>query len=273
MILINGQPENRIEIADRGLQYGDGLFETIAYRNGRLEFFPEHICRLLAGSQRLNILFTSEQQQQLEAEVAAVCQQLENDAVIKIILTRGSGGRGYRYQPGMQATRIVSTHPMPVYPAKHTTGIMVRICQQRLANNPVLAGIKHLNRLEQVLARNEWQDEQIAEGLMFDYQDKLIEGTMSNVFLVQNNQLWTPDLSTAGIAGIMRQKLIEIAQQQGISCHVVPLQAEHIKQADEMFMCNSLIGIWPVSDIVDYAIELPHGPLTKQLQQALIAHH
>lgn len=273
MILINGQPESRIEIADRGLQYGDGLFETIAYRHGRLEFFPQHIRRLLAGCQRLNILFPPEQQQQLEAEVAAVCQQLENNAVIKIIVTRGSGGRGYRYQSGMQATRIISTHPMPVYPATHAAGVTVRICQQRLANNPTLAGIKHLNRLEQVLARNEWQDEQIAEGLMFDYQDRLIEGTMSNVFLVQNNQLWTPDLSTAGIAGIMRQKVIEIAQQQGIDCHVTPLKLEQLKQATEIFMCNSLIGIWPVRHIVDYAIELPHGPLTKQLQQALTSHH
>src|SRR5690554_6342212 len=273
MILINGRPENRIEVADRGLQYGDGLFETIAYRNSQLEFISEHLSRLLEGCKRLKIVFSAEQQQLLINEVHAVCQQLKNDAVIKVILTRGAGGRGYRYQADMQTTRIISTHPLPIYPATHASGITVRICQQRLASNPSLAGIKHLNRLEQILARNEWQDDTIAEGLMFDHQERLIEGTMSNVFLVQGNQLWTPELSNAGIAGIMRQKLIETAQQLGITINVTSLNVEQLKQADELFVCNSLIGIWPITQIADYAMELLHGPLTKQLQQTLISRH
>jgi len=269
MILINGQPENRIEVADRGLQYGDGLFETIAYRNGQLEFFPAHLSRLLEGCKRLKIVFPATQQQSLRNEIQMVCQQLNDDAVIKIILTRGAGGRGYRYKPDMQTTRIISTHAMPVYPDAYTSGISVRICQQRLAINPSLAGIKHLNRLEQILARNEWQDETIAEGLMFDYQQRLIEGTMSNVFLVQNHQLWTAEISNSGIAGIMRQKLIEMADQLNIKLNITSINIDNLKHADEVFVCNSLIGIWPVIRITDLDMDLSHGPLTQKLQNAL----
>lgn len=269
MILINGHPENRIDIADRGLQYGDGLFETIAYRNGQLEYFSQHISRLLEGCKRLKIAFPDTLQQALKTDIDIICHQLTHDAVIKIIITRGSGGRGYRYQSTMQTTRIVSTHAMPVYPAINNSGISVRICQQRLSINPSLAGIKHLNRLEQVLARNEWQDEQIAEGLMFDYQDHLIEGTMSNVFLVQNNELWTAELSNAGIAGIMRQTLIEIAGRLELPLHTTSLILDNLKQADEVFICNSLIGIWPVTHITDLDLDLCYGPVTQKLQNAL----
>ena len=269
MILINGQPENRIEVTDRGLQYGDGLFETIAYRNGQLEYYPQHLSRLLEGCQRLKIGFSVAQQQSLTEEVHAVCRQLNNDAVIKIMVTRGSGGRGYRYQTDMQPSRIISTHAMPIYPESHQSGITVRFCHQRLANNPALAGIKHLNRLEQVLARNEWQDDSIVEGLMLDYQDQVIEGTMSNVFLVQNSQLSTADLSDSGIAGIMRQQLIKIADRLSIPLHITSLTINDLKSADEVFVCNSLIGIWPVTSITDLDMHYSHGALTQTLQHAL----
>ncbi|MDO8827068.1 aminodeoxychorismate lyase [Methylophaga sp.] len=269
MILINGQPENRIDVADRGLQYGDGLFETIAYRHGRLEFLSDHLSRLMEGCDRLNIAFSATQQQSLLSEIDSVCQQLNSDAVIKVMLTRGAGGRGYRYQADMLPTRIISSHAMPVYPVANISGITVRICQQRLAINPSLAGIKHLNRLEQILARNEWQDETIAEGLMLDYQERLIEGTMSNLFLVQNNKLFTAELSSSGIAGIMRKQLIRIADSLDIPLSITSLTVDDLKSAEEVFVCNSLIGIWPVIRITDLDVDLSYGPLTLKLQNAL----
>lgn len=269
MILINGQPENRIDVADRGLQYGDGLFETIAYRHGQLEYLPDHLSRLIEGCHRLNIAFSSAQHQNLLSEIDTVCQQLNGDAVIKVIVTRGTGGRGYRYQTEMSTTRIISSHAMPVYPVANVSGITVRICQQRLAINPSLAGIKHLNRLEQVLARNEWQDETIAEGLMLDYQERLIEGTMSNLFLVRNNELFTAELSSSGIAGIMRKQLIKIADELDIPLHITTLTLDDLKSAEEVFVCNSLMGIWPVIRITDLNVDFDHGPLTQTLQNAL----
>lgn len=271
MILINGHPENRINIADRGLQYGDGLFETIAYRDGQLEFLSDHLSRLIEGCKRLNISFKNAQQQLLIVEIETVAQSLKADGVIKVMLTRGQGGRGYRYQDDMQSTRIVSSHPLPNYPSENQSGVSVRICQQCLAVNPSLAGIKHLNRLEQILARNEWQDDTIAEGLMFDYQERLIEGTMSNVFLVKNNQLFTPEISNSGIAGIMRKQIIKLTNTLDITLHITTLDLDALKSADEIFICNSLMGIWPVTRITDFKNNIKRGSITLTLQNALMS--
>lgn len=266
MILINGQAEDRIHVQDRGLQYGDGVFETIAFRQGQTEFLNAHLSRLKNGCNRLKIPLKSED---LESELMQFVGDLTADCVIKIIITRGSGGRGYNIQDTGPGSRIISAHPMPVFPSERQQGIRVRLCEQRLAINPSLAGIKHLNRLEQILARAEWQDSDIAEGLMFDTQGALREGTMSNVFLVRNGQLLTPELTDCGVAGIMRQQLLALAEKSAIQVVSPPLGQQDLLIADECFVCNSLIGIWPVSDIIGLRNDLSHGPVTRTLQREL----
>ncbi len=266
MVLVNGVTENRINIADRGLQYGDGLFETIAYRNGVAEFLDAHLTRLLKGCKRLAIPF--QDIEILGAELNSVCHQLSDDAVIKIIITRGSGGRGYFAESNIEPSRIISSHPCQTYPESYPrSGIRVRLCKQTLSENSSLAGIKHLNRLEQVLARNEWDDVDIAEGLMFDQDNNVIEGTMSNVFIVKENQLLTPKVDKAGVAGIIRAHICKWAQQNGLVVEEKNLSRDELFTADEIFVCNSVIGIWPVSNIDNRAYAV--GPVTKNLQQAL----
>jgi 4-amino-4-deoxychorismate lyase len=130
--------------------------------------------------------------------------------------------------------------------------------------NPGLAGIKHLNRLDQVLARNEWQADGIAEGLMLDPTQRIIEGTMSNLFVVKAGCLFTPDLSQAGIAGIMREIVMDVAAEAGVPCTVTSMTLAELARADELFLCNSIIGIWPVQHLVDTVFEAP-GPLTATL--------
>lgn len=269
MILINGQSEDRINVLDRGVQYGDGVFETIAFRQGEAEFLSAHLQRLQLGCQRLKIDFPAPQLALLTAEFEQLCAAQIQDAVIKVIVTRGQGGRGYRYAAEMQATRILSVHPMPDYPAQHQQGITVRLCQHRLPPNPVLAGIKHLNRLDQILARNEWQDDSISEGLMCDQQAFFIEGTMSNLFIVKDTELYTPSLENAGIAGIMRLMVMQLAQQLNLNVSETTITAVDLQQADEVFLCNSLVGIWPVTFLIDWQQLWLKGPITSQLQQAL----
>ena len=264
MILVNGQPENTINVLDRGLQYGDGLFETIAFRNGQVEFLNAHLSRLYRGSDRLKIS-TQHLDRLLKAEIELVCDDLVDDAVIKIIITRGQGGRGYRIQVDNPASRIISTHVMPNYPKKYQQGIRVRLCQQTLSENTTLAGIKHLNRLEQVLARSEWDDDEISEGLMFNTQQQLIEGTMSNVFIVKNGQLFTPELTLSGVAGIMREQIIDCAQQAGIAVVETVLTKNDLKNADEIFLSNSIIDIWPITEIDGFS-SYTHGDTTQQVQ-------
>jgi len=267
VVLINGQPETNIAVTDRGLQYGDGLFETLAFRNGQLELLQAHLARLIKGCERLKLKFT--EVEKLKAELSLVCQQTSEDSVIKIILTRGSGGRGYKAPIDNEALRIVSCHPMPDYPDANHTGIKVRLCDQRLGLNPSLAGIKHLNRLEQVLARSEWDDASISEGLMLDSNDKLIEGTMSNVFLVKNNKLLTPTIKHSGISGIMRAEIIKLAVELGIECDETDLGVADLLQAEEVFVSNSVINIWPVTELADKKQTWEHGPITQKLQSAL----
>ncbi len=266
MILVNGHIGTQIDISDRGLQYGDGVFETLVFRANTVEFLEAHLARLQQGCARLAITFNA--WPQLRAELQQVCDTLEGQqAVIKIIITRGRGTRGYRIVEDRRATRIISTHPMPVYPVTYSEqGICIRICQHRLSVNPALAGIKHLNRLDQVLARNEWQDTEIAEGIMLDQQDNVIEGTMSNLFMINAGRLLTPSLRLAGIAGIIRQRIIQWATAQSIPVEETVMTVSDLLKADEIFMCNSVIGIWPVSRIIDEdAVYLP-GRITRACQ-------
>lgn len=180
-MLINGQDSTTLSAQDRGLLYGDGLFETIAIRNGAPLRWERHLQRLMLGCERLGI--PCPDVTTLTLESLDLCKGHDR-AVLKLIVTRGVGGRGYRAPAQLQPTRILARHPWPDYPDHARDGVRVRLCDMRLAQQPALAGIKHLNRLEQVLARAEWNDEDIAEGLLFDREDHVIEATMSNLFLV-----------------------------------------------------------------------------------------
>lgn len=262
MFLVNGESRQTLAISDRGLQYGDGLFETLSVVNGKPVFLALHLQRLLAGCQRL--LIPDPDLDQLKQEIQQLCCDA-SQAVLKIIITRGSGGRGYRQPDPIQATRILSLHPFPVYPLDfQQQGIVLRLCRQTVSINPGLAGIKHLNRLEQVLARAEWQDDQVQEGLMTDLNGLIIEGTMSNLFWVKAGVLHTPSLEQAGIAGIIRQLVLSIAQQTDLAISIDTVSAEQLALADEVFMTNSVIGIWPVRQFEQQAYAI--GPITRRLQ-------
>jgi len=270
VILVNGKAEDRISISDRGLNYGDGLFETIAFRNDVAEFIDAHIQRLVDGCIRLNIPF--QQLELLSTELDSVYQSLKDvDSVIKIVITRGSGGRGYLADNTVEPSRIISTHAYPSYPKSYQQqGVSIRLCQHKLSENPALAGLKHLNRLDNVIARNEWSDINIVEGLMFDQSSHLIEGTMTNVFIVKSNQLITPLITTSGVSGILRAELIRIANHLGISFKEDVISESDLKYADEVFVCNSINDIWPVNNIVDIGKSLSIGPITQRLQKALL---
>lgn len=265
MILINGEQSSQIAISDRGFQYGDGLFETIEVLNGHLIFIEKHLQRLTLGCEKL--LIPLPDKQLLLSEAAKIIQNI-NHGVLKIIITRGSGGRGYKPPEIIKPTRVLSLHPYPDYsPDFQKYGIVARFCQQRLGLNPTLAGLKHLNRLEQVLARAEWNTPEIQEGLMLDLNGKVIEGTMSNVFFVKNNILYTPLLTHAGIAGIMRDFVLQTAQQYGIQAEQGTFSPEQLLEADELFVTNSIIGIWGIKSLAAQSFIM--GSITRMLQDRL----
>lgn len=265
MYLLNGAPGHYVDVADRGFQYGDGLFETIEVLNRRPLFLDRHLKRLAHGCRRL--LIPMPQSELLAAEARQLA--LESDrGVLKIMVTRGSGGRGYRQPEPIQPTRLLGLHPYPDYPENfQTQGIRARFCWQRLSINSALAGIKHLNRLEQILARAEWRDDDIQEGLMLDTEERVVEGVMSNLFAVKAGQLYTPSLAGCGVAGIIRELVIGFACDIGLPVHESPLDQVEVLAADELFVTNSVIGIWPVRRLEQRVLEV--GPLTRRLQSLL----
>jgi len=265
MILINGKKTSLLEFSDRGFQYGDGLFETVEVINGQPVFLKLHLDRLAQGCKTLKIPFKSFDI--LEKEVKDLVHD-QNHAVLKIILTRGSGGRGYQQPDPIIPTRVVSLHPFPEYPVLYKTeGIKLRFCSTRLGLNPNLRGIKHLNRLDQILARAEWQSADYQEGLMLDINNNVIEGTMSNLFIVNENHLFTPKLDLCGVRGIIRQLVFRAAQELGINLTEIHLTKQQCLEADEIFLTNSVISLWPASQLLQKTYT--PGVITFKIQQWL----
>lgn len=247
--LIDGVETDRLSAADRGLQYGDGLFETIAVRDDRPCLWREHFERLARGSEHLGIPCPEEDL--LIAESLRLIRGV-SVGVLKLILTRGRGGRGYRAAENSRPTRILTLHPWPDYPdAWSEQGVDVIFCRTPLGENPSLAGLKHLNRLEQVLARSEWRDPKIAEGLMEDGRGRIIGGTMSNLFLVDGGRLQTPRLDTCGVAGTVRTLVLRMAGGFGLEVVERNIARSDLAIADGLFLTNALIGVWPVRRLGD----------------------
>ncbi|MHB8741747.1 MAG: aminodeoxychorismate lyase [Sulfuricaulis sp.] len=262
--LINGMPGAAIALHDRGFQYGDGLFETLAVEQGMPLLWDRHMQRLQRGAARLGINMPPTTT--LRDDADEVCHGIAR-GVLKIILTRGLSGRGYAPIEGGSGTRTVSLSPWPDYPVRHRThGVAVQFCRTMIGRNPALAGIKHLNRLEQVLARAELGKD-FAEGLMLDEQCNVIEGTMSNVFAVSGHTLLTPDLTHSGVEGVMRGFVLQQASARSLPVRVTTLTREDILRAEEIFLTNSLIGLWPVRQLESQ--EFPAGNITTQLQEAI----
>jgi len=245
-VLVNGRSAATIDVMDRGLQYGDGLFETIACPGGRPRLLAHHLDRLAHGCGRLGIAPPASDS--LLQEIAAVA--LASDCVVKVIVTRGPSGRGYRPPSDAVPSRIVAAFPWtPQAGNSWLDGIRLRTCRTRLAGQPALAGLKHLGRLEQVMARAEWDDETVAEGLMRDEAGQLIGGTQSNLFLRVGEELRTPKVNRCGVAGVMRRAMLEWAERQDIPARETRMQPEEIFAADEVFLTNALIGALPAREL------------------------
>lgn len=258
-MLINGSTEGTISPLDRGLAYGDGLFESIRLVGSKAPLWQRHMQRLEESCRRLRM--ASPDIAQLWEEASLVSRDLPQ-SVVRITLTRGVGERGYAPPAFTSPTRIVAAFAPPVVIAKnYADGVQMRICELRLAAQPLLAGIKHLNRLEQVLARGEWNDPAIAEGLLCDTEDRVICATMANLFAVIGGVLHTPALDRCGIAGVARAEVLQVCPQTQISD--IPLDA--LLRAEEIFLSSSVRGIVPVRSLGD-RVYAP-GTITRRLQR------
>ncbi len=244
---INGRRGRTIDYRDRGLQYGDGLFETMRVHGRKTRLADYHLDRLYAGCARLGI--EPPDRKLLRLEIVRVAA-LREEAVLKLIVTRGLGVRGYRPSGRERCTRIVALGALPPHAAAAAAvPLRLRICRTHLAVNRALAGLKTLNRLEQVLARSEWRDTRIAEGLMRDADENLVCGTMSNLFVRRGVRLVTPPVDRCGVAGVMRRWILEQAAGVGLVAVVRRVNFDDLRAADEVFMSNAVAGIMPAGSI------------------------
>ncbi|WP_295679289.1 aminodeoxychorismate lyase [uncultured Nevskia sp.] len=260
----NGAFAGSVQVGNRGLHYGDGVFRTMLLHGGAIVTADAQIERLTADAAALGLDAPS--REFLLAELAAVADL--DEAILKLMLIRTDTGRGYPPRTH-RADLLLLAYPPPDWPASHAIdGIAAIRSPVTMASQPLLAGIKHLNRLEQVLASRDWPAD-VDEALLADEHGNPVCGTRSNLFWVSNGRLYTPALDRCGVAGLTRAQVLALAAQLGIDCTIASQPWTALQSADEAFLCNSLIGIWPLRRLDDHLYPVDR-PITRRLQTALV---
>jgi len=263
--ITNGESVQNVSISDRGFQYGDGLFETIAIRKGEPRLWQYHVDRLTRGCEVLRIAMPKESQL-----LDGVTQALEHSdvssaySIVKTIVSSGSGLRGYGR--GFAESPTVLFRAFPAAPPAlefYRDGIDATLCETRLASDSASAGLKTLNRLEQVLARSEFAGSNVFEGFTMDADNNIICGTMSNVFFVNNKTISTPPLDRCGVEGVMRRHVIETLRERGIDTTIRASKWTELENVDEVFLSNSQFGVMPVRSCRN--LRWPVGKVTQQV--------
>lgn len=263
--LINGEPCDTISVNERGFLYGDGVFRTLRLSGGKVLHWSRHYAKLATDCSALDLACPSEPL--LQDDLSRLTRDVL-DGVVKITVTRGAGPRGYMPPRASAGMRLLSLSEAPRFPEHFAdTGVTLHLCRLRLGHQPRLAGIKHLNRLENVLAAMEWNDPAIAEGLLLDEAGYVIEGVRSNIFMVKEGRLSSPDLSRCGVAGVQRERVFAWAKQQGVDCRIRDIPLAELLIADEIFLVNSVHGLWPVRELPGYCCT--HHPVAHEIRDWL----
>lgn len=264
-MIVNGQQQQNIDIADRAFQYGDGCFTTIAFRNSQLEFFDAHIQRLKLACKTLYINFGKWSELKKSIFDALVST---DDCVVKVIISRGKGGRGYSPEGAINPTFVISHHPIPLhYPLWQSKGIALTVSPIKLACQPLLAGIKHLNRLEQVLVKHALAQTGYDDVIVCDIHDKIIESSIGNLFWYRNDMWYTPDLVESGVEGVMRNHILSVMAENGLNYEVVKHEVSVLFDAQELFVCNSLMILVPVMNLFNPISQQNKNYLVEQTNQ------
>jgi len=249
VVLINGKKQSKLSVFSRVTQFGDGLFETCLIKDGRLLFWSEHFSRLEKGREKLKINKVESALWLKDVAKALSISRLDN-AVVKIILSRGESLRGYGFDQDIIPNRIVIVSGLPEQiPEQYS----LSLCQSGYSTNRLLSGIKHSNRLEQIMARF---DMSTNECIMLDDSGYVISTTQANIFSIKSNVLLTPALDECGIEGTRRKVILELARELGLQVEVGALSINELLESDEVFITNSVIGIKSVSKINQQSFDL-----------------
>lgn len=271
---VDGVRSHSLNTLDRGLAYGDGLFETMRFQAGKVQLLPWHWRRLLQGAERLGIPL---KEADLANQFGNVLTDITNEqvelngpevgfGVLKLIVTRGIG-QGYQPTTNHKPTAVWFYRTAIEQSHFRQNGVGLSVSPIRLSRSLLLGGLKHLNRLEYVMAGREPNLPLDHQWLLLDENGSVVESLTHNVFWITEGVLCTPDVSFCGVAGVMRQWIIERAAQLGLSVRITEYKLADVESADEIFICNSLRGIWPVTQIQH--VHFNPGPITRQFQCAI----
>lgn len=275
---VNGKQTKTMSLLDRGFNYGDGLFTTIKVINGGCDLLPQHIKRLNQGITRLVIA---------PIDLIALSDDLISKAkalkigVLKVIITRGEGKRGYSTIGCDSPNIVIIAGGLPDYQSHQSNGIHLGVSEISLGINPLTAGMKHLNRIEQVLIKQAIEVNGWIDALVLDCQGYIVETSMANIFWRIKDVIYTPSLDLSGVNGLMRQEVIKIFDQDLKDMNLESssninqstliqdrFTLQDIINADEVFITNCLMGVVPILSIDNATF--PVGELTKRLAQQLI---
>lgn len=265
MLFLNGElvdsHDQVINFQDRAFHYGDGVFETLRIHRGEIPTWPFHCERLLSAQQKLKLPlenFFSGWTQFVDTHLHSI-----KSGCAKLVISRGVGPRGYRPPNPATINWWVQISDLPkstLYDERkihEQEGKQLTLCSHRLSRQPAFAGLKHLNRLDQVIARSEWGTSEFDEGIMFNLDGHVIEGTMSNIFWLEGPQIFTPDLSLEGVDGCVRRWIIKRQLESHYPVKIVEaVSLSRILSADAVFISNSLSGIQSITRIQDTSIPI-----------------
>ncbi|WP_261833570.1 aminodeoxychorismate lyase [Vibrio ishigakensis] len=265
MIWINGVISDQIDATDRSFNYGDGGFTTIRTIDGKPEHWSLHVERMQDCLTLLQIPQPNWKQVREWVETAAKSEGLGG---VKLLVSRGSGGRGYSPQGINKPTIVISNFDYPShYSFWQLEGIELGIAEHKLGINPLLAGRKHNNRLEQVLMKADMEQQDMPDGVVLDINNHIVETTMANLFWVKGNTLYSPSIEKAGVAGIARRLVMIDAQNMGLKVIIGEFELDHLLSADQVFITNAILGIAPVTKITHKSF--PIGIITRDLQERI----
>lgn len=240
LVLVNGSPAALLSPLDRGMAFGDGVFRTLRMEAGEPIWWQDHLDKLTEDCRQLGLVAPA--RIEWEQDLAWIAAR-QPDSVIKLTVTRGPGPRGYRVPDLSVPTRLAVAAVLPDFPdpIRHT-GAVLRVCDLRLGHQPRLAGAKHLNRLENVLARMEWEDPNIDEGVLLDTDGKVVSGVMSNLFVRLDGDWLTPRLDRCGVAGVTRRRLM-----RALPIQETVFDLDDLLNAEAVLLANSLVRLRWVS--------------------------
>ncbi len=248
---VDGVASEVVTVRDRALHYGDAAFTTIRVHAQQPCWIDDHLQRLLLACSGLRLPQPDWASLRAEIDRAAAGA---GTAIVKVLLTRGDGARGYAPH-GASGRRLVMSYAAPVVEIDpYVNGARLRFGDLVLSEQPLLAGLKHANRLEQVMARAEWNDSSIAEALLCDAAGRVISATAANLFARFGTELRTPALDRAGVAGVCRQRVLQ-SPPAGFSVTVADMPRARLFAADELFLSNAVRGIVPVRALGDHCYD------------------